>query len=53
MVDFARAGPNPDTEQSDSTVQDAIFSQELNPSALSASAVEGPMPGILMTGVGM
>ena len=53
IVALARVGPKPETAQSASTVLDAIFSQDLNPLTLSVSAVDGPMPGISVIGVGM
>lgn len=53
IVALARTGPKPETVLKDSTVLDAIFSAERNPLALSVSAVDRPMPDILVTGVGI
>lgn len=46
IVALARTGPKPETAPNDSTVLAAIFSADVNPLALSVSAVDRPMPGI-------
>ncbi len=53
MVAFALTGPKPETDPKDATVLAAIFSADVNPLALSVSAVESPTPGISVTGVGI